>query len=77
MAQENLCATGPVWLPHLLQDLVGVGVATRLWFDFDDIVHSEGWTPPCPDGFTSSELTGDARFVTNATYRLLKKIHSE
>lgn len=69
-AQENLCATGPAWL----QDLLGVGVATRLWFEVDSIVPSEVWTCPCPGGFTSSELRGDA---TNAIYRVLKKVHSE
>lgn len=70
MAQKNLCAAGPAWLPHSLQDLFGVGVATRLWFDSDNIEPSEVWTHPCPDGFTSSELMGYARFVTNATYRV-------
>lgn len=45
-------------------------VATRLWFDFGNVIASEVWTLPCPDGFTSSELTGHARLVTNATYRV-------
>lgn len=50
-----------------------LGAATRLWFDFGNILPSEVWTHPCPGfRFTSSELMGDARLVTSATYGVLK-----